>query len=233
VVLFYRMDLMRQASADALLKLIEEPPRETVIILTAAQPDALLPTILSRARKVRLKRPPEKLVVEYLRENYQATETAAKLATRVSQRSLGRALGMIGGEDAAGADRRAIGLLLFKGLMSESAPSLVAQMGEVLNFRDRGAAVDLIHLWQSLVRDGAYLAGTGDTTDIVNVDFQSELEAIAPRLANPAVVQAIVATTKNTLADLRLNVHIQPALVAMALKLKMDMETGDTSAGSN
>jgi len=195
VVLFYRMDLMRMASADALLKLIEEPPRDTVIILTAAQPEALLPTILSRARKVRLKLPPETLVVEYLTRNYQATETAAQLAVRVCRRSLGRALEMIGGDTTDGADRRSIGLLLFKGLILESAPDLVAQMSDVLNFRDRGAAVELIHLWQSLVRDGAYLASTSDTADLVNVDFLSEIESIAPRLADPAVVQRMVATT--------------------------------------
>ena len=233
VVLFYRMDLMRMASADALLKLIEEPPRNTVIILTAAQPEALLPTILSRARKVRLRLPPETLVVEYLTRNYKATETDAKLAARVCRRSLGHALEMIRGEETDGADRRAIGLLLFKKLMLESAPDLVAHMSVVMNFRDQGAAVELIHLWQSLIRDCAYFASTSDTADLVNVDFLSDIELIAPSLADPAVVQQMVATTKITLADLRLNVHIQPALVAMALKLKANMETGGKSVTFN
>ncbi len=233
VVVFYRMDLMRLASADALLKLIEEPPRDTVIVLTAAQPEALLPTILSRARKVRLKLPPEELLVDYLTRNYQATETAARLAVRVCRRSLGKALGMVAGDTAAGADRRAIGLMLFRGLMLDPEPDLISQMSDLLNFRDRGSAVEMIQLWQSLVRDCAYLAGSGDTLDLVNVDFQSEIESIAPRLADPGVVQRVVETTKNTLADLRLNVHIQPALVAMALKLKKDMETGGTTSGSH
>jgi len=49
VVVFYHMDKMRLASADALLKLIEEPPADTVIILTCPRPDMLLPTIQSRS----------------------------------------------------------------------------------------------------------------------------------------------------------------------------------------
>ena len=116
--------------------------------------------------------------------------------------------------------------------MQAPTPDLVAQMLELINFRDRGAATGLIHLWQSLIRDAAYLAGSGDGNDLVNVDFRSEIESYAPRLANPQLVQQMVNTTKNTLADLRLNVHIQPALVAMALKLKKDMETAAANAGS-
>jgi len=38
MVLFYRMENMRPDSADALLKLIEEPPPDTVIVLTSEKP---------------------------------------------------------------------------------------------------------------------------------------------------------------------------------------------------
>jgi len=230
VVLFYQMERMRASSADALLKLIEEPPEDTVIILTAAQPEALLPTILSRARKVRLGRPPEPVVVEYIMQHCGASDSAARLAARVCNRSLGRAIEMIVGGTIEGSDQRSVGLLLFKVLVLESRPNLVAQMMEMLNFRDRGAAEELIHLWQALIRDCAYFANTDDRSELVNIDFTSEIELMAPRLADPSVVEQMVITTKNTLADLRLNVHIQPALVAMALKLKANMELGDRNA---
>jgi DNA polymerase III delta' subunit len=45
-------DRMNQYSANALLKVVEEPPREVVLILVASQPAALLPTIISRCQKV-------------------------------------------------------------------------------------------------------------------------------------------------------------------------------------
>jgi DNA polymerase III delta prime subunit len=226
VVLFYQMETMRVASADALLKMIEEPPADTVIILTAVQPEHLLPTILSRAQKVRLDPLPEAMIVDYLKERYAVPEQRALQLSRVCERSLGRAIAEASAAEGEETDLRPVALMMFKTLLTEPVTEVAAQMAELLNFRDRGAAENLIRHWQSFVRDCAYLSGTSDETNLVNVDFQAEIRAWAPRFSDPAVVEHIVNTTKNTLADLTLNVHIQPALVAMALKLKADLEAG-------
>jgi DNA polymerase-3 subunit delta' len=45
-------DAMNVQAQNALLKTLEEPPAETTIVLVAANPDALLPTIRSRCAKV-------------------------------------------------------------------------------------------------------------------------------------------------------------------------------------
>src|SRR5688572_9136432 len=45
-----------EVAANALLKALEEPPADSVIILTAADPNALLPTVLSRVVLVRVAR---------------------------------------------------------------------------------------------------------------------------------------------------------------------------------
>jgi DNA polymerase III delta prime subunit len=226
VVLFYQMESMRLASADALLKMIEEPPAGTVILLTAVRPESLLPTILSRAQKIRLERLPEPMIVEYLKERYSVSEKTALQLSRVSERSLGRAIASALAVDGEEADPRPVALMMFKTLLAEPVTEVAAQMSELLDFKDRGAAENLIRLWQSFVRDCAYLSGTSDETNLVNVDFQVEIRDLSPRFSDPAVVERIVNTTKNTLADLALNVHIQPALVAMALKLKADLEAG-------
>jgi len=46
-------DEMNVSAANALLKLLEEPPADTVILLVSHQPTALLPTIRSRCRELR------------------------------------------------------------------------------------------------------------------------------------------------------------------------------------
>jgi DNA polymerase-3 subunit delta' len=46
-------DHMNAASANALLKTLEEPPPYAILILIAASPDSLLPTIRSRCQQVR------------------------------------------------------------------------------------------------------------------------------------------------------------------------------------
>ena len=47
-IIFERADLFNQASANSLLKLLEEPPRGYHFILLAQRTDSILPTVLSR-----------------------------------------------------------------------------------------------------------------------------------------------------------------------------------------
>ena len=51
VVLLYPAEALNSASANALLKTLEEPPPDTVFLLVTDRIDRLLPTILSRCRK--------------------------------------------------------------------------------------------------------------------------------------------------------------------------------------
>src|SRR6266566_6324822 len=53
------------AAANALLKALEEPPADTVFVLTTAAPDSLLPTILSRVVRVRVARLPDSIVAAF------------------------------------------------------------------------------------------------------------------------------------------------------------------------
>lgn len=55
-------------AANALLKALEEPPANTVIVLTAADPDALLPTILSRVVRMRVTRVQDSVVTAFVQK---------------------------------------------------------------------------------------------------------------------------------------------------------------------
>ena len=55
MVLISKADAMNVQAQNALLKMLEEPPDHTFFILMAAKIDFLLPTILSRCRKIRFK----------------------------------------------------------------------------------------------------------------------------------------------------------------------------------
>jgi DNA polymerase-3 subunit delta' len=56
------------AAANALLKALEEPPADSVFILTAAEPDALLPTIRSRVVRVRVARLSDSAVTAFAQQ---------------------------------------------------------------------------------------------------------------------------------------------------------------------
>lgn len=55
-VLYYAEELNPMA-ANALLKILEEPPANTVFLIAANSPDSLLPTIVSRCRRIPLAKP--------------------------------------------------------------------------------------------------------------------------------------------------------------------------------
>lgn len=57
VVVLQPAESMNLAAANALLKTLEEPPRQVLLLLIAHQPGRLLPTVLSRCRKLALPLP--------------------------------------------------------------------------------------------------------------------------------------------------------------------------------
>jgi DNA polymerase-3 subunit delta' len=68
VVLLYPAEALNAASANALLKTLEEPPPNTVIILVSNSLDRLLPTILSRCRKFALAMPTQGEALAWLKD---------------------------------------------------------------------------------------------------------------------------------------------------------------------
>ncbi len=227
VVLFYRMEKMKASSADALLKLIEEPPGDTVIILTADRPEALLPTIQSRAQKIRFDRVPEAVAAGYLMSNCGVKENRARLVVRICEGNVGQALEMVSSDEEDDGSSRAVGQLLFRSLFTEPKPEVVALITELIKDRDRGAAESLLGLWQSLIRDCAYYADTGDGDDLVNIDFAEELKRLARFFEKSRLAAAMTDNIKKALADLQVNVHIHISLVALVLKLRSHMPAAE------
>jgi DNA polymerase-3 subunit delta' len=68
VVVVDPADTLNLAAANALLKVLEEPPLNTVFVLVSDQPRRLLPTIRSRCTRIDVGVPPEELAVAWLAE---------------------------------------------------------------------------------------------------------------------------------------------------------------------
>ncbi len=66
VVLVNPADALNVASANALLKVLEEPPLNTVFVLVSDQPRRLLPTIRSRCARFDIGLPPDELAAQWL-----------------------------------------------------------------------------------------------------------------------------------------------------------------------
>jgi DNA polymerase-3 subunit delta' len=95
---------MNPSSANAILKLLEEPPARSLFILISHAPGRLLPTIRSRCRRIDLKPLPSAEVAQALgslaQDIPEFDPSAIAGAAEASQGSVGRALSLLlGGED--------------------------------------------------------------------------------------------------------------------------------------
>lgn len=68
VALLYPAQALNVISANALLKVLEEPPPHTVFLLVADAPDRLLPTLVSRCRRLPLPAPGAAESLQWLQE---------------------------------------------------------------------------------------------------------------------------------------------------------------------
>ena len=100
-----------QEAANALLKVLEEPPEDTVLILTTSEPQALLPTIRSRLVPMRVGRVGDSVVRAFLEREIDPAPEGKALDSRtlLAEGSIGRALWA--GEERDDAGRAADALL--------------------------------------------------------------------------------------------------------------------------
>lgn len=72
VVVVQPAEAMNTPAANALLKTLEEPPANVLLLLVSHQPRRLLPTVLSRCRKLAVALPERSIALDWLRQQGQA-----------------------------------------------------------------------------------------------------------------------------------------------------------------
>ncbi len=131
--------LVPQASspeaANAMLKVLEEPPPDTWFILTTAEPAGLLPTIRSRLVQLRVGRLPSAVVTKFLREvpTPPLGDAEARRRADLAAGSVGAALALGGAAAEAG---QAAGALL------EAAKGRATRFRYALGVKPFGARAD-------------------------------------------------------------------------------------------
>jgi DNA polymerase III subunit delta' len=104
VVIVDAADDLNRASANALLKMLEEPPARAVFMLIAHRPGSLLPTIRSRCRVLRVPALEESAVRQGLSKLTDAPDDAIATAAKAAGGSLRQGLALL--DPASGAIRR-------------------------------------------------------------------------------------------------------------------------------
>jgi len=212
-------ETMTVAAQNCLLKVLEEPPGDTVIIVVAGNAAALLPTIRSRCQMVRFQPNTVREVVSCLAERGVPREQAALIAALAEGR-IGVALEMVGKDVVALRDRVAGWV---DELRRDSAGiQAVVRIGQVLEEEKEraGEFLNLFFMWLRdliLIKEGAHEA-------IANQDAIDRLRNQAAGMNVAAIAGALRAVDRaqsalRSHANLRLTldvmlVHVQRSLSA-------------------
>lgn len=84
VMIIWMAEKMNSECSNKLLKMIEEPPAQTIFLLVTENPDLLLPTIQSRVQRLTLRPIEESIIANALNERYGITDADAQQIAHAS-----------------------------------------------------------------------------------------------------------------------------------------------------
>lgn len=100
IMIIWLPEKMHQATANKLLKLIEEPPEKTLFLLVSEEPDKVIPTILSRCQLVKIPSFKTNDIEKYLLVRFNLTAEKAADISRVSNGNITRAIELCENEES-------------------------------------------------------------------------------------------------------------------------------------
>jgi DNA polymerase-3 subunit delta' len=189
VAILRRFEEATISAANALLKTLEEPSAQVVLVVLAREADLLLPTIVSRCQHVPLRPLPVGLVEEALIQRWDATPEKAELLAHLSSGRLGWAVRTLEDEDAL--ERRADRLDDLDKLIGGSIVRRFKYAEKLA--RNPIATQETLDLWIGWWRD-AVIVAAGAEAAVTNVDRREQLEEYARRFgveASAGLVKAL------------------------------------------
>ena len=158
VVVIWLPETMRTDAANKLLKLFEEPPEGILFIAVTNNPDALLPTILSRFQRVRVPPIEEPVLLDVLTRDYDIPASRAREAAHLASGNLYTALKLSGafGEKEARDEVLEEAVRVFETAYSRR-PELYLAYAEKLSKESRPFVLEVTDKLLSVIREASAL----------------------------------------------------------------------------
>lgn len=162
---------LNSESSNALLKILEEPPRISVIILITDKPAKLFKTIISRCRTIKFPAFERGKLQKILNKDYSIAEAASHFLAYFSEGRLGSAV-RLNSQDILKEKNRVIDSFVFS-----RKPSLD------FNAQDKKELSSQLNILASWFRD-IYIIKIGVAhSEIINLDRKEELLRIMPKFS--------------------------------------------------
>lgn len=173
-------DRMNEASSNALLKTLEEPPRTTHLILITARPGALLPTIRSRCQTLRFAPLDASEIEAHLLRDKKMLKAEAALRARAAQGSIGLALSI---DPESYQEQREAMLDVLEALtVKPDRVRLLRASEELSDAKRKDEYEPRLDMLATLIHDSWALALGAPVEHAVNSDLHERLSPVGARL---------------------------------------------------
>jgi len=180
-------DALTEEAGNSLLKVLEEPPSECILILIASNLTRVLPTILSRCQTIRFTQISPRRLKGYLIESFGLSETDAHLLTSMAGGSLGRAVRFM---ESGLLERR--GEIVNSFLKIGSGEELADSLEETFDrFSDKEELREAIELLALLFRDMIFLKVGAEKDFLANPDMKEVLEKFSADFSTEDIAEVL------------------------------------------
>jgi DNA polymerase-3 subunit delta' len=209
-------DKFNDASANALLKTLEEPPATSHLILITSRPAMLLPTVRSRCQAIRFSPLSTTEIEQHLLKNKLATPAEAGLRARAGNGSIGRALT---GDLESFQERRDAMLQVLTALAVTGDHSRLLRLAEEMNEAKHKDEYEFgLELLETLIRDALMLSFGVSSERVINADVLPQLQKISARIDSRSATSWI-SRIEELREQLIVNVNRKPATDALFLSM--------------
>lgn len=212
IFILFNTEMMNAEASNSLLKTLEEPLPNTILLLTTNDKDQLLPTIVSRCQQIHCEPLAEEEIVRALRERDGAEESVARLAAQLANGSYGQARRLLA-DDMADRQREVVDFLSHTLAQHRSS---VLEMIETLSQSDRAEVQQWLEVLQVWLREALLAQATKQTREAVF--YSDRLKMFLQRFPHARLENAIE-TTDRAIAQIDKNVYLPLVLYTLAVEL--------------
>jgi DNA polymerase-3 subunit delta' len=213
VFVISRAEDMEESAANALLKTLEEPAGDCLIVLTSARREALLPTIVSRCQQVRFDPLTEDEICDALIVRDRTEPVRARLIARLASGSYSRALSLL---QADVFEERKFVVEFIRNALSGNAAAVIEDADRISGWKNRDQVQRFLLFVLMWFRDALVLSRG---YDVINLDQHEELTRFITRNPDANLIGAI-AETERALSLLGRNTYIKLIIFTLATRLR-------------
>jgi DNA polymerase-3 subunit delta' len=223
VIIVNDAQTMNAEASNAMLKILEEPPNDTHIILTASQTTDLLPTIVSRCQNIHFRPIPVAKIAEVLVAQSNLDEDAATALAILAKGSLGRVLSADAKKWMAWREE----LLGRVGQVSRESIQELFVFAEALA-HDKANLEDALDMMTAWFRD--VLMCKFQPEKVLNEDFMESIQGASKEFSVDEILEKMAAVFAAQSAILK-RANPRLALEVMMLRLRLGNAGGDSLHG--